>query len=313
MKKNFSKTIVVIISIFFIFLAGYFLFFQESNPGNNEKPVNQDKIKEVVINYLRAKEKRNFEEAKPFLSSEFASSINQQDFAGTSNPHQGRFEIIKVELLPDENSYKVMARVYQEYTGEGEIGYSDDNYYLYPFDEEYLIGNIEKGEYIAIPQSVDWSNLLPSIKTIVGESFLDFEVGEDFTIWEEKDITGDNITEALIYLGQGGAYTSYLTLARLEEGQPIIAEFKKKNDTIAPFVFLEGASVMNGENVIMLPDKNVIYSAHWSRSVSGQPYGNLTDCVVEAYRWDSGDRYFGFSQELSDELREDYCQAMDME
>jgi hypothetical protein len=163
------------------------------------------------------------------------------------------------------------------------------------------------------PQPVKWNNLLPAVREIAEENFRDIEIGESLSIWEEKDITGDNMTEALIYLGQGGAYTSYLTLARLEEGQPIIAEFKKKDDTITSFIFLEGASVMNGENIIMLPDRNVIYSAHWSRVVSGQPYGDLTDCGVEAYRWEPGNRYFEFSQELSDELREDYCQAVDVE
>jgi len=160
------------------------------------------------------------------------------------------------------------------------------------------------------PKPVNWESLIPTIRTAVGPTFLGVRVEESgpLNIFQKNDITGDSIPEALVNLGSGGAYTSYLTLMKVENDKPVVAQFKQKDGKISPLMFLSGASVMNGESVVMLPDKNTIYAGHWSRAVSGTPFGSLTNCSVEAYQWNSQTKNFGFSLSISNEVRPGFCQ-----
>ncbi len=160
--------------------------------------------------------------------------------------------------------------------------------------------------------TVDWEALIPAIEAAIGPVFLDVRVGRrPMTIAQEGDITGDGVPEALVFLGEGGAYTEYLTLVRIKDDIPVVAQFKKEDGEISPLMFLDGASVMNGASVGMLPEKNAIYSGSWSRSVEGEPYGGLSNCIVEAYQWNPQAEVFDFSQSLSDEMRPGYCQKLD--
>jgi len=153
-KKGFANIILVIIVVILLSLVGYFAFVRKPEAP----PVDKTAVKEVIIGFLKAKQSRNFENAKPFLSPEFTKTIDPIEFAGTSNPHTGRFEIQDVQFFPDEKTYKVNARVYQEYTGEGDIGYNDNSYYVKLFDDKYLIYNIEYGKYVELPkeETANW-------------------------------------------------------------------------------------------------------------------------------------------------------------
>jgi hypothetical protein len=163
------------------------------------------------------------------------------------------------------------------------------------------------------PKPVNWEILIPAIRTVIGSTSLGVYVEESrpLSIFQKNDITGDGIPEALVDLGSGGAYTSYLTLMRIENNKPVIAQFKQKDGKISPLMFLVGASVMNGETVVMLPDKNAIYAGHWSRAVSGTPFGGLTDCSVEAYQWNLQTKTFDYSISISNEVRPGFCQKAD--
>jgi len=160
------------------------------------------------------------------------------------------------------------------------------------------------------PKQVNWENLIPTIRTVIGPTFLGVRVEESgsLSIFQKNDITGDGVSEALVNLGSGGAYTSYLTLMRVENDTPVVAQFKQKDGKVSSLMFLAGASVMNGESVVMLPDKNAIYAGHWSRAVNGTPFGSLTNCSVEAYQWNSQTKTFDFSLTLSNEVRPGFCQ-----
>ena len=158
-------------------------------------------------------------------------------------------------------------------------------------------------------KSVNWENLIPIIRKVIGPTFLGIKVEERgaINIYKTSDITGNGIPEALVGLGQGGAYTGYLTLMRIESDKPVLAQFKKKDRKISPMMFLEGASVMNGKDVVMLPEKNTIYQGSWSISTKGKSYGKFSDCRVEAYQWNPHTKVFEFNQNLSDEIRSFYC------
>jgi len=151
---------------------------------------------------------------------------------------------------------------------------------------------------------VNWESLIPAIRTVIGPTFLGVRVeeSEPLSIFQKNDITGDGIPEALVNLGSGGAYTSYLTLMRIENNKPVIAQFKQKDGKISPLIFLYGASVMNSENVEMLPEKNAIYAFHLSRSNNENSSDILTKCTIEAYKWNSQTKNFDFSLSLTKEL-----------
>lgn len=106
-------------------------------------------IKETVSNFLKAQQHRNFDEARPYLTTEFAATIDPIGFVGTSNPHTGRFEFKDtVQFSSLAKAYELRVRVYQEYTGEGDIGYNDDTFFVKQVGEKYLISNIKYGQYI---------------------------------------------------------------------------------------------------------------------------------------------------------------------
>jgi hypothetical protein len=157
------------------------------------------------------------------------------------------------------------------------------------------------------PKQVNWESLIPVIRTVIEGNFLDerIELNEPLRISEESDITGDGIPEALVYLGMDGAYTWHFALMRLENDKPLAARFKRKDGKISPIIFLDGASVMNGEKVVMLPDKNAIYAGHWSKVNRREAAfrGGLTEYGVEAYQWDPQTKTFDFSPRLSDEIK----------
>ncbi len=122
-------------------------------------------------------------------------------------------------------------------------------------------------------------------------------------IVETADITGDGIPEAIVYLGEGGAYTDYVTVMRIEEGKAVVALFKEANGKVSTRIFLQGASVRHGESVRMLPDKKAIYSM----STSPDDYGREDTCGVGAYHWDAQRRIFVWNKLLSKQIAKTEC------
>lgn len=153
--------------------------------------------------------------------------------------------------------------------------------------------------------NITWSKLIPDIRSTLGSNFLDTKVEErqKISISKEQDITGDGISEALVDLGSGGAYTSFLTLARIDNGKVVIAQFRHEDGNIGPELFLDGASVRHGESVTMAAEKKAIYSLSWDMDENGQK----TECVGTAYLWNSTDQIFDFDQKMSDQVQAEAC------
>lgn len=151
------------------------------------------------------------------------------------------------------------------------------------------------------------------MRTVLKQAFSDIRVEESrpISIGEKVDITGDGVPEALVALGTGGAYTDFFVLMRIEDDKPIVPLFKQKDGKVSMSLFLAGASVMNGETVVMFPKRNTIYAGHWSRGESGTPFGSLTNCSVEAYQWNASTKTFNFSAGLSNEIRPDFCREIE--
>ena len=126
-------------------------------------------------------------------------------------------------------------------------------------------------------------------------------------IAQAADVTGDGIPEALVQYCHMGAYTSDVTLMRLEGGKPVVARFRGKDGKILQPSFLQGASVRNGEDVTLLPEKRAVYAIHWHTSDSGL---RLETCKVEAYVWAAQSGTFDQDGKLSKEIARGACRRI---
>ena len=154
-------------------------------------------------------------------------------------------------------------------------------------------------------KQISWSNLIPDIRAALGSTFLGSPIEESrpLSVYKEADITGDGVTEALVNLGTGGAYTDYLTLMRIENGKPTTTQFKQQDGKVSPLIFLDGTSVRYGESTIMIPDKNAMYQGSWSID----DHGKVNSCTVVAYQWNAQTKTFDFNLILGNEIKPDFC------
>lgn len=151
----------------------------------------------------------------------------------------------------------------------------------------------------------EWEDFIPEIREEIKKDFKDEKIDDrnSVSVYEKNDITGDGVPEALISLGNNGAYTSEIVLMRFEDGKPTIPMFKKNDGKISYLTFLDGASAMNGEVVKMLPDKNAAYSGNYAMNAEGK----LEVCEVFGYLWNRDAKIFEYNKTLSNETQTDFC------
>jgi len=66
---------------------------------------------------------------------------------GLSNPHFADFEILEREKL-NNSQFRFKIRIYEEYTGEGRVGYFDETLTVIKRERnKHLIDSVERGEY----------------------------------------------------------------------------------------------------------------------------------------------------------------------
>ena len=81
------------------------------------------------------------------------------------------------------------------------------------------------------PQSMaDWQRMIPAVREALKAQFPDQRIEGPYPveILRVADITADGVPEALVFFGVGGAFTSQLTLIRVEGGKPVVALFKDR-------------------------------------------------------------------------------------
>jgi membrane-bound inhibitor of C-type lysozyme len=108
---------------------------------------NAKNIESLVENYMIAKKSRDLEEAQPYMTTKLLNSLDQEKFAGPSSPQMGRYEIISVDYLVNEEVYEVIVRIYQNLQ-EKEVGYIDNIYHIVNENESFLISNQQEGEFV---------------------------------------------------------------------------------------------------------------------------------------------------------------------
>jgi hypothetical protein len=116
----------------------------------------QELAKEAVNGYVKALISRQKDNVLPYLTGEAKKKVQEwPPIFGTSNPHLGSFEILSIKKL-DTIKFEFIVREYQEYTGEGIIGYNDETLIVEKINGRYLISKIETSEYINIKETAHW-------------------------------------------------------------------------------------------------------------------------------------------------------------
>lgn len=157
--------------------------------------------------------------------------------------------------------------------------------------------------YSAPRSSPAWDKAVPRLTAVFKPALKDVQVGRQFPPIIERlvDVTGDGIPEALVHVGDGGASTNFVALARLVNGNPVPVLFSE-NGLAAPRYFVEGGSVMHGDQVAFLPG-NALYAASWERNDEGK----LSACSVTGYVWNAQKNVMEKNARLSTDMEEEFC------
>ncbi len=155
---------------------------------------------------------------------------------------------------------------------------------------------------MALVLAVDWQSQLPAIRALLKAQFPQEGVEEHYPV-SLFHIGG---SEALVYLGTGGASTSELTLVRMEDGKPVVALFKDRQAKVGPMIFLEGASVMHSDGTELLPADHAVFHFFFNYAENGR----IGECSGEAYRWNPRSKLFEYDRRLSQKLARDACRKV---
>ena len=113
------------------------------------KSIEERIAESTVVGFMNARLQRNADMASFWLSNNAKLQYSQPGLTliGTSNPHFESFEILEIDKL-SSTQFEFKVRIYEEYTGEGRIGYFDENLIVNKINDKYLIDSVERGEYI---------------------------------------------------------------------------------------------------------------------------------------------------------------------
>jgi len=118
---------------------------------------------------------------------------------------------------------------------------------------------------------------------------------------------------ALIDVCPLGAYTELIDVMELHDGEPVMATFRRNGKHIDA-EFSQGASVMHGKAVKLVPAKRALYDISWDND--GLDSGGtvkLQNCTVDAYVWNSERGTFDFDRNLTMQSTRSYCHQLEHE
>jgi len=103
----------------------------------------------AVVAFMEARLQRDEELALSWLTDNAGGQyLSRSDLplTGLSNPHFAEFEILEREELND-TQFRFRVRIYEEYTGQGKVGFFDETLTVIKSGDKYLIDSFERGEY----------------------------------------------------------------------------------------------------------------------------------------------------------------------
>ena len=114
-----------------------------------EKSIEERLAESAVVAFMKARLQRNEELALSRLTDGAKGQYllrSDLPLTGLSNPHFADFEILEREKL-DSEKFKFKVRIYEEYTGQGRVGYFDEALTLIKNGDRYLVDAFERSEY----------------------------------------------------------------------------------------------------------------------------------------------------------------------
>ena len=114
-----------------------------------EKSIEERLAEGVIVAFMEARIQRDQELALSWLTDNAKGlylSRSDLPLTGLSNPHFADFELFEREKLND-SQFRFKVRIYEEYTGQGRVGYFDETLIVIKSRERYLINSVERSEY----------------------------------------------------------------------------------------------------------------------------------------------------------------------
>ena len=125
------------------------VYTKESCYNTLEKSIEERLAEGVIVAFMEARIQRDQELALSWLTDNAKGlylSRSDLPLTGLSNPHFADFEILERERLND-SQFRFKVRIYEEYTGQGRVGYFDETLIVIKSRERYLINSVERSEY----------------------------------------------------------------------------------------------------------------------------------------------------------------------
>jgi len=100
----------------------------------------------AATNFLNNWSKRSLADSKPYMTATFYTASNQADFAGVSSPSRARFTISSTTAVTTGSKYAVVARCYQNLSGE-EVGYTDNTLDVVKVADSFLVNAMTESNF----------------------------------------------------------------------------------------------------------------------------------------------------------------------
>jgi len=113
------------------------------------KSIEERLAESAVVAFMEARIQRDQESALSWLTDNGEGEYllrSDRPLTGLSNPHFADFEILEREQLGN-NQFSFKVRIYEEYTGQGRVGYFDETLIVIKEKEKYLIDSVELSQY----------------------------------------------------------------------------------------------------------------------------------------------------------------------
>lgn len=271
--------------------------------GFGKKLASVDKVApdEVVVKSIK-------ENYSPFLSSNLILkwTSNPSEALGRicSSPWPDRIEILSMKKL-DANTVKVKGYVvWVTSGGENKLEVAEKVPTVLmvkrnPSTQKFLIDNVYSNEFAFY----DGKTLLLTLK----EAFRDLHVGELYEPFVERVVYVNGASSkpvAVVDMGTGGAYVEYYTICLPTNGHLQVANFKDKDGKVAPLFFDEGASIKHEAKLSTFDDGKGNFILYQS-IIDKNDLGKIDNITVEAYKWNEEKKLFEYSEELSENIKND--------
>jgi len=117
-----------------------------------EKSREERLVESSVVAFMEARLQRNEELALSWLTDNAEGQYllrSDLPLTGLSNPYFADFEIREIEKLAS-TLFKFKIRIYEDYTGEGRVGYFEEVLTVIKIGDRYLVDSVKRGEYFNV-------------------------------------------------------------------------------------------------------------------------------------------------------------------